>query len=111
LAIEPTAAREIAFAPSAAWARVGWVEVASVDTAVEVRPATPIAFTLAEYGSLAIEVFDREGRRIRTLGSGLWAPGTHRLAWQHDNENGQRVLNDVYEIRLRSESHDAALAR
>ena len=111
LAILPAAAREIAFAPSLARARGAQVEMVSIDTTQEVRPATPFRFALADYQTLSIEIFDREGRRIRTLSSGLWAPGTHQLAWQRDNDAGERVVDGIYEIRLSQPSAGPLLGR
>ena len=53
---------------------------------------------------------DLQGRVVRTLASGLWAAGSHTMAWHRDLEDGGLAAPGVYVLRLRTEpSQDLAV--
>lgn len=71
-----------------------------VDVARSTLPVTVIDFELDEFLPTRLEVFDLEGRVVRTLANGLWAKGNHRMAWHHENDHGEKLEKGVYVVRL-----------
>ena len=63
------------------------------------RSAT-IAFTLPKAGSARLEIYDAQGRRVRTLMDQAYALGPQTLVWDGRAENGTRVFAGVYHVRL-----------
>ncbi len=64
------------------------------------RDQTVLRFTLSRPGSVALRVFDVDGRMVRTLRQGACAAGEHDVAWDGRNDEGQRVAAGVYFCRL-----------
>jgi len=83
-------------APAAA--RAGWLTPAVPNP---FNPKTTLRFTLAREASIALEVFDLGGRRLRWLASGLHSPGTHALVWDGRDAEGRELPSGVYLVRLR----------
>ena len=50
--------------------------------------------------SRGLEVFDVQGRRVRTLVRGQMAPGPHRVVWNGQSDSGARLAGGVYLYRL-----------
>jgi hypothetical protein len=75
-------------------------QVRLVDVANSTLPVTVIDFQLDEFLPTRLEVFDLQGRVVRTLADGLWAEGSHRMAWYHENEAGEKLEEGVYVVRL-----------
>jgi hypothetical protein len=65
------------------------------------REQTSFAFTLARSGHAALEVFDTNGRRVRTLVETLLPAGPHTASWRGDDDRGQPVRGGLYFVRLR----------
>jgi hypothetical protein len=59
---------------------------------------TRLAFSLAEPGFVALEVFDVEGRLVSTVARGFYAAGTHQAAWD-GCAGGRQAAAGVYFIR------------
>ena len=77
-------------------------------------PATVIDFALEGFRPTRLEVLDLDGEVVRTLADGLWAEGAHRMAWHHDTDQGRRLEDGIYVLRLSVESpatDSLALAR
>lgn len=71
-----------------------------IDVAQATRPATVIDFRLDEFRPMRLAVYDLEGRLVRELADGLWASGPHRMAWHHENEQGEVLEHGVYVVRM-----------
>ncbi|MBN2170986.1 MAG: hypothetical protein JW819_06690, partial [Candidatus Krumholzibacteriota bacterium] len=61
-----------------------------------------IAFSLARGAECRLQVFDISGRLVRTLATGPFAPGDHRIAWNGRDERGHAVSSGVYFCRLQA---------
>jgi len=64
------------------------------------NPATSISFYLPGPGRVRLEIFDVQGKRIRTLADRRFSAGRHALGWDGMNEAGGRVSSGVYLYRL-----------
>src|SRR5688572_27812856 len=60
-------------------------------------------FTLASPQTVAIDVFDVAGRRVRALEHGLRSAGSHRIGWDGRRDDGSPAASGVYFVRARSE--------
>jgi hypothetical protein len=72
------------------------------------NPETTIRFDLPEAGTVALNVFDVTGRRVRRLLSGQMPAGAHRLIWNGQNDDGRSAESGVYFIVLRAKLGGAA---
>jgi hypothetical protein len=61
---------------------------------------TTIAFGLTRPGDVMLDVFDAQGRRVRRLAEGGYAPGVHRARWDGRDESGTRLRAGLYFYRL-----------
>lgn len=61
---------------------------------------TLVAFELPADGPARLEVFDLDGRLVRTLVSGRLTAGRHSLAWDARDERGAPAAAGVYLARL-----------
>jgi hypothetical protein len=61
---------------------------------------TQFAFSLAQPGRSELEVFSVDGRRVRTLASGLHDAGEYRLEWNGADDSGHPLAAGVYYARL-----------
>jgi aminopeptidase N len=68
------------------------------------NPVTTIEFGLEAEGRITLDVFDVNGRLVRSLASGLFPAGRHTLSWKGMAEDGSRVNSGVYFYRLTSVS-------
>ena len=64
------------------------------------NPATTIAFSLAEKGHVAINVYDVGGRLVRTLANEARDAGSHTVSWDGRDGNGAPVSSGVYFYKL-----------
>ena len=64
------------------------------------NPSTTIEYSLAAAGAVEIAVYGVDGRRIRTLESGLKPPGAYRAVWDGRNDRGAQVATGIYFYRL-----------
>ena len=69
------------------------------------NPSTEIRFDLPEDARVDIEIFNVIGQRVRTLVSGTFEAGEHRVVWQGANEAGARVASGLYFYRVVSGRH------
>lgn len=76
-----------------------------VDLSRATLPATVIDLEVDGPQSLRLEVYDLEGRHVRTLAQGLWADGEHRMAWHHETEDGELLEGGKYMVRLTAEAN------
>ncbi len=61
---------------------------------------TTITFALPQAGAATLEVFDANGRLVRTLLSGELSAGGHRVTWDGADEIGRPVTSGLYYYRL-----------
>jgi len=75
------------------------------------RTAARVDFVLpAPVGAASLAVYDVAGRRVRSLATGPWAAGPHRVDWDGRNDAGRPLAAGVYFVRLATEI-DAGLRR
>ncbi|NOT35656.1 MAG: DUF11 domain-containing protein [Candidatus Eisenbacteria bacterium] len=67
------------------------------------RDATSLQFTLPRATRATLELFDSQGRRIRTLANGEYPAGNHTVSWNGLDEGGRSVRAGVYFARLSSD--------
>ena len=68
---------------------------------------TSISVELPHDSNLALEVFDPQGRRIRTLLAETRSAGAHTLSWDGRDDAGSRLRPGLYLIRMRTASFSA----
>jgi flagellar hook capping protein FlgD len=78
---------------------------APLDVALRVVPNpgidnVSVQFNLTRRQSVTLDVFSVEGRRIRTLRSGMLAAGSYRVPWDGRDDAGRAVVDGVYFARL-----------
>ncbi len=61
---------------------------------------TTIRFDVPRTATIRIDVFDAQGRRVRTLANGAFEPGAHAVVWDGTDASGQRVRPGVYLYRM-----------
>jgi hypothetical protein len=64
------------------------------------NPTTSISFTLPETAPVRLEIFNTNGRLVRTLVNTTLGTGTHVYQWDATSDNGARVASGVYLYRL-----------
>ena len=65
------------------------------------NPRTTVRFDLVRDGFTELDVYDLNGRRVRTLTSGYLSAGEHQETWDGLNDGGRPVASGVYLFRLR----------
>jgi hypothetical protein len=69
------------------------------------NPRTAIQYSLAQNGSVRIELFDIEGRLVRTLvDRAKETAGMHSVVWDGTNDQGRRVGSGIYWAQMRAGS-------
>ena len=53
---------------------------------------------------MRLEIFDLQGRRVRTLLEANLPPGEHRVRWDGQSDAGRAVASGVYLVRLKTET-------
>jgi len=79
------------------------------------NPQTTVRFELDRAGAVRLDVFDLEGRRVRTLVNGQREAGAHEAQWDGRDAAGKAVASGVYLFQLRgsdfTDSRQATLVR
>jgi photosystem II stability/assembly factor-like uncharacterized protein len=65
-----------------------------------VRSQTAIRYSLARNGPAALDVFDVNGRLVRTLVSSVQEAGTHTVTWDGRDQRGIPAANGAYFYKL-----------
>jgi hypothetical protein len=69
---------------------------------------TRIAYRLPAAGSVRLEVFDLQGRRVRVLAEGPHPAGRHEAVWDLRDGTGRRVAAGAYFVQIRTPREQAA---
>jgi len=64
------------------------------------NPSTSISFYMPAPDGVRLEIFDVQGRRIRTLADRQMEGGRHTLHWDGFNDAGRKVSSGIYVYRL-----------
>ena len=73
------------------------------------NPATRIEFGLAESGPVRVEIFDIQGRMVRTLTKKALPAGSHEVRWDGLDRHGRAVPSGVYLCRVSGSGETADL--
>lgn len=65
--------------------------------------STAVRFDVPRAAQVRIEIFDAQGRRVRTLADRTFAPGSHGVQWDGADGSGRRVSPGVYLYRMTSD--------
>lgn len=63
---------------------------------------TVIEYRLPSPSEVRIDVFDMQGRSVRSITGGFHAEGTHQIAWDGRNDAGEALPSGVYAYRIRA---------
>jgi len=66
------------------------------------NPVTTIRYYLPGERMVLLVVYDLQGRRIRTLASGMQESGEKRVTWDGTNDAGRQVSSGIYFYRLQA---------
>lgn len=59
-----------------------------------------LRFSLRTGSSVGVTILDASGRQVRHMEKGWVAPGSHRLVWPGDDDQGRPVASGLYFVRL-----------
>ncbi len=65
------------------------------------NPTTTLKYELGSAGPVSIDVFDVNGRKIRSLYNGISAPGLHEIRWDARDNHGKQVSSGVYLFKVK----------
>lgn len=65
------------------------------------NPQTTISFDLVRAGHIELDMYDLNGRLVRTLLAGSFNAGLHDAVWNGRDDAGQQTASGVYLVRLR----------
>jgi hypothetical protein len=60
-----------------------------------------VAFDVPRASAIEIDIFEVSGRRVRTLVTGIFPAGRHRLSWDGADDAGRVQASGVYLLRLK----------
>ncbi len=66
------------------------------------RGRATVSLGVALAGRVSVALYDRSGRRVRTLADREMAPGRYELNWDGRDEVGQKVAQGVYFLRVQT---------
>jgi len=74
---------------------------------VQVHPnpfnsAVRLSFVLVERQHVVLEVFDLQGRLVRTLENNMMGPGPHERSWGGQDDSGRVVSSGCYIVRMQA---------
>jgi len=98
---------------TAIWDSSATTGVGPATTAPSVRlaPAHPnparvsarLAFDLPRAARVSLRAYNVQGQRVRTLASGRYEAGSHAILWAGEDDEGRRVPNGIYFVRLEAD--------
>ncbi|MBX7140413.1 MAG: T9SS type A sorting domain-containing protein [Chitinophagales bacterium] len=66
--------------------------------------STSVSFALPSSQNISLQIFDVNGRLIRTLASEVMSEGMHTLTWNARDENGSELSEAIYFLRMQTEN-------
>lgn len=66
-----------------------------------------LQFSIPEKGHVKLIVYDKSGRKVRTLVNGILDRGIHRITWNGKDNQGKQLASGVYFIHLENSSRKA----
>lgn len=72
------------------------------------NPSTTIAYSLPEKSSVAIKIYDIQGREVRSITFSAQSAGYQRVVWNGTNSQGNSIASGVYIYRVRAASLDGS---
>jgi flagellar basal-body rod modification protein FlgD len=81
-------------------------EVLASVNAIEVDGGEAVGgyYTMEEHGDVRVNIYDKSGRRIRTLYPGQKDPGSHAVSWDGLDSNGNKVEDGTYNYEVLANS-------
>ena len=67
---------------------------------------TTIPFYLSAVTDIIIEIYDIQGKRIRTLFTGIKPAGPHKLTWDGKTDSGDITVSGVYFVSMRQSDNN-----
>jgi hypothetical protein len=64
------------------------------------NPTTTLKYELGSAGSVSIDVFDVNGRKIRSLYNGISSAGQHEIRWNARDNQGRQMSSGVYLFKV-----------
>jgi hypothetical protein len=64
------------------------------------NPTTTIPFDLATKGRVSLQIFDTQGRLVRTLCDDVMPEGAHEAVWDGRDKSGSQLMTGVYFVRF-----------
>ncbi|MBD3170366.1 MAG: T9SS type A sorting domain-containing protein [candidate division Zixibacteria bacterium] len=71
------------------------------------NPATSVGFDLPKDCTVAINVFDIMGRKVKTLVDAPMSAGVYEIAWDGTNESGRKVSSGIYFYKMNAGDFNA----
>jgi predicted extracellular nuclease len=66
------------------------------------NPTTQFSFNIAKEGNATLVVYNVKGQAVKTLATGHHNVGNHKVQWNGDDDNGNKVSSGVYFYRLQT---------
>ncbi|MCD6417956.1 choice-of-anchor J domain-containing protein [bacterium] len=66
--------------------------------------STEISFNLPADADVTLDVFDLNGKKVKTLADGRFSAGAHTIAWNGKDDSGKDVPGGVYFYKLSTDS-------
>ncbi len=73
------------------------------------NPSTTIEYALHEQQTVTLNIFDVNGRIVRTTVNALQAPGLHEMVWNGTDNEGLQVSTGVYFARLQAGEYSSVV--
>ncbi|MGH7680821.1 MAG: putative Ig domain-containing protein, partial [Candidatus Eiseniibacteriota bacterium] len=71
------------------------------------NPETVLSFTTSKAGPVAIQIFDVQGRLVKSLYNGTMGAGLNQVRWDGSTKTGNRASSGVYFIRTKTVDGEA----
>ena len=65
------------------------------------NPSTRIEYEIPQSGEVEVNIFDIQGRLVRSLEKSQQRPGAHLIVWDGKSENGTTAASGVYFCQVR----------
>ena len=77
------------------------------DNTIKITPnpfsnLTTISFSIPQSQKISIQVYDMEGRLVKTVANNEMPAGVHQITWNATNGNGSAVANGLYILILKT---------